>query len=159
LVNRSTEFSGEFRGETVTVLAPALFCSECGYKTVRGDEFEKFQALVADAYRCKKGLLTASEIRARRRALGMSQQEFAAYIKVGIASVKRWELGQVQDRALDELIRIKTDAGHARVIASAVEKHVAEGLKASGRERSDSRRRTPRGKETRRAVRQIRRIG
>jgi transcriptional regulator with XRE-family HTH domain len=53
------------------------------------------------------------EFRRRRQAIHMSQSAFADYFGVGPASIKRWELGQVQDRAMDHLIRLKTDAGEA----------------------------------------------
>jgi hypothetical protein len=38
----------------------------------------------------------------------MSQQEFANFLGVGVASVKRWELGKIQDKLHDDLIRQKT---------------------------------------------------
>jgi hypothetical protein len=44
----------------------------------------------------------------------MSFRAFAAYLKVGEASPKRWEAGLVQDAAMDELIRVKTDLPTAR---------------------------------------------
>ncbi|PIR15264.1 MAG: hypothetical protein COV48_15340, partial [Elusimicrobia bacterium CG11_big_fil_rev_8_21_14_0_20_64_6] len=43
-----------------------------------------------------------------------SQEEFSHYLGVGIASVKRWELGKVQDPAYDELIRLKTNYAYAQ---------------------------------------------
>jgi len=62
----------------------------------------------------------------RRRMLGMSQQDFADYLGVGAASVKRWEAGQIQDRALDELMRLKTDREAARNNLRALEDQVPE---------------------------------
>jgi hypothetical protein len=44
----------------------------------------------------------------------MSQEEFAAYLSVGVASVKRWELGKVQEKSTDDLIRIKCSLPSAR---------------------------------------------
>ena len=44
----------------------------------------------------------------------MSQDEFARYLKVGPASVHRWENGQIQDEALNELLLLKTDVAVAR---------------------------------------------
>jgi DNA-binding XRE family transcriptional regulator len=44
----------------------------------------------------------------------MSQDEFARYLKVGPASVHRWENGQIQDDALNELLILKTDVAAAR---------------------------------------------
>src|ERR1039457_1389110 len=60
----------------------------------------------------------------RRRNLGMSQQQFAKYLGVGSSSVKRWELGWIQDKAMNDLILLRTDpraaeANLAEVLASA----------------------------------------
>jgi hypothetical protein len=40
--------------------------------------------------------------------------DFSDYLGVGNASVQRWEAGQVQDKAMDGLIRLKTDPEAAR---------------------------------------------
>jgi hypothetical protein len=42
-----------------------------------------------------------------REALGMSQATFAKFLRVGEASVKRWETWLVQDAGNDELMRVK----------------------------------------------------
>ena len=39
----------------------------------------------------------------------MSQVQFAEFIGIGVATLKRWELGQIQECAMDELVRLKTD--------------------------------------------------
>jgi hypothetical protein len=44
----------------------------------------------------------------------MTQSEFASYLGPGVASVRRWELGQIQDKAMDMLIRLKTYPAEAR---------------------------------------------
>ena len=59
-------------------------------------------------------LLTSSEIRRIRIDLGMSQEEFATYLSVGVASVKRWELGKAQEKSMDDLVRIKCSLPSAR---------------------------------------------
>jgi putative zinc finger/helix-turn-helix YgiT family protein len=52
------------------------------------------------------GRLTPSEIKVIRCAGAMTQQQFAAKLNVGVASVKRWELGTViQNAAYDQLVR------------------------------------------------------
>jgi hypothetical protein len=56
----------------------------------------------------------------------MTQQQFSEYLGPGIASVKRWESGQVQERAMDELIRLKTDPDAARRNLEALELKVPE---------------------------------
>jgi hypothetical protein len=54
----------------------------------------------------------------------MSQGAFSEYLGTGVASVKRWETGKIQDRAMDELIRLKTDAKAARENFRALERLV-----------------------------------
>ncbi len=110
----------DFRGEKVTVEMEALVCPKCGYQTIPADKAGEFGRLLVQAYQEKRGLLTGAEIRRRRERLGMSQEAFAKWVKVGIASVKRWELGSVQDEAMDELIRLKTDPAAAKANYEAV---------------------------------------
>jgi putative zinc finger/helix-turn-helix YgiT family protein len=88
-------------------------CDQCGYQSVSVGQMAGYGRAVADAYRQAQGLLTSEEIRAARERLAMSQQEFADYLGVGIASVKRWEWGQVQEKSLDKLMRLLTDAVQA----------------------------------------------
>jgi putative zinc finger/helix-turn-helix YgiT family protein len=110
LIEQPADLTAEVKGETVLVPQfPALVCSECGYKTIRGHEMQEYMRAACDVYRRKHSLLTSTEIRDRRERLNQSQEEFARHLDVGIASIKRWELGQVQDRAMDRLIRISTD--------------------------------------------------
>lgn len=105
---------GERNGESFTVRMEGLRCAECGFQTADSGQSSEFTRLVSDAYREKHGLLTSAEIRSRRMQLQMTQQQFAEYLGPGIASVKRWESGQIQDKAMDELIRLKTDATAAK---------------------------------------------
>ena len=104
---RAARFSGEFRGEKYTIKAEAMICAKCRFKAIPGAEMPAFHLSVADLYRTRRGLLTSGEIRSFRAALGMNQSAFARFLKVGEASVKRWESGQIQEDAMDELIRLK----------------------------------------------------
>jgi len=101
--------AGTLRGEKFLVEMMALVCPRCGYATVDGNDMPDYMRRVADAYRSTHGLLTSDEIRQTRMRLGMSQAAFAKHLRVGAASVKRWEMGKVQDASSDELIRLKTD--------------------------------------------------
>jgi putative zinc finger/helix-turn-helix YgiT family protein len=109
MVQKTIKLSGERNGESFTVSIPGLVCSKCGFSTVSNKQSGKFTQAISDAYRAAHGLLTGAELRRLRIELEMSQQEFAEYLGVGVASVKRWECGQIQDKAMDELIRLKTD--------------------------------------------------
>ena len=110
-------FEGEVRDETVSFVMAGLKCEACGRQTVPGSEMQEFMRRAADAYRVRHRLLTSETIRSRRNALGMTQEEFAEWLPAGVASVRRWELGAVQDDAMDELIRLKTDPDEAREAA------------------------------------------
>jgi len=108
-----SKVSGEVRGEPFTVETEAMVCDRCGFQVLTEEQSAGYTAAISDAYRRKHGLLTSEELREARKRLGFSQVQFAKYLKVGVASVKRWEAGLIQDEALDELIRLKTDLGSA----------------------------------------------
>jgi len=98
----------EFHGEKFEVVTSAEECTMCGYKTVTFEQADELRKNTVDAYRLKQNLLTGKEILAIRNSLDLSQIEFARFLHVGVASVKRWETGTiVQSKALDELIRLK----------------------------------------------------
>lgn len=109
LVPAEVILSGEFRGEHFNIAMQGFKCEQCGYGTIHGRDSALFSRRLADAFRSRHGLLTSDEIKGARTRIGMSQGEFAVYLRVGVASVKRWESGQVQDEAMNELIRLKTD--------------------------------------------------
>jgi putative zinc finger/helix-turn-helix YgiT family protein len=109
LQGKTIALVGEARRERFEVRMAGLECPNCGYKTVEGRGMPTFMRLVADEYRKKHELLTSEQLIARRKHLGMSQAEFAAYLQVGEASVKRWELGSIQDKAMNQLIELMTD--------------------------------------------------
>jgi putative zinc finger/helix-turn-helix YgiT family protein len=111
-------------GESFTVETSGLKCDRCGFQTIDSVQSADFTRLISDEYRRAHGLLTSDEIRSRRARLGMSQQRFSEYLGAGVASVKRWELGQIQDRAMDEPIRLKTDLEAARESLRAWEERV-----------------------------------
>src|SRR5262245_18786264 len=107
LERKVIQLSGEVRGEAYTVEMIGLECPNCGHKALEGRDMPEFGRLLADRYRAKHGLLTSEEIRNRRKRLKMNQEEFADWLGVGIASVKRWEMGKIQDEASDALIRTR----------------------------------------------------
>jgi len=115
----------ELKGVELRVRTPGVRCGRCAYQAVRADQMADYGRAVADAYRHRQGLLTSGEIRTARRRLNMSQQGFADYLGVGIASVKRWEWGQVQEKSMDKLMRLLTDAVQAGRNARSVRTRVA----------------------------------
>jgi len=86
-----------------------LRCDNCRWETQDIAGAAELARQATDVYRRKHHLLTGEEIRLRRERLNLSQEGFSEWLRVGVASVKRWEGAQVQERAMDELIRLKTD--------------------------------------------------
>ena len=103
LVRQLAEIDGTIKKKTYAVKTSALVCDECQHASIEGVDMPEYMRKVADAYRRDHGLYTSDEIRAIRGKL--TQQRFADAIGVGVASVKRWELGLVQDKGNDKLIR------------------------------------------------------
>jgi putative zinc finger/helix-turn-helix YgiT family protein len=99
----------EFRGEAFRIQMPALACAKCGWIAVDLQQADELRKRTADAYRKKHGLLTSDEIKAFRKLLRKTQREFAAFLGVGEASVKRWETWLPQEKGNDNLIRMKCE--------------------------------------------------
>ncbi len=110
----------EFKGEVVKVKMVASACTKCGWTTVTLAQADELRRRTADAYRQKHGLLTSEQIKALRKLLNKSQREFAAFLGVGEASVKRWETWLVQEKGSDQLMRMKCEkAIHEQLLKSA----------------------------------------
>ena len=100
----SSGIEGTRRGESFIIRSEALVCPKCGFKTVPREKAADFSLRVANAYRKAHGLLTSLEIKDLRSRLQMSQKQFADFLQVGVASVKRWEVGEIQDAAMNRLM-------------------------------------------------------
>ena len=99
----------ELKGERVSVTLNAPQCMNCGRVVILGKNTRACHRAVSDAYRRKVGLLTIGEIDRLRRNLKMTWPEFASYVFVGIATLKRWRRGEIQTQALDRLVRLRAD--------------------------------------------------
>src|SRR4051794_40150042 len=91
LINKVAEVEGEVRGEKYTVRTEATICDRCGSQVLSHSQSTAYGIAIADAYRKKHGLLTSKELKDIRRKLHMNQQQFAHFVGVSSASVKRWE--------------------------------------------------------------------
>jgi putative zinc finger/helix-turn-helix YgiT family protein len=106
LQQRIASLTGSRKGESFTVDMEALVCPKCAFKTVPRERAAQFALRTANAYRKAHGLLTSLEIKDLRGRLRMTQKQFNEFLHVGEASVKRWELGEIQSPAMDRLIRL-----------------------------------------------------
>lgn len=107
----------DFKGETITVSTPSYVCENCEFTLTDTEQMNAFRRAVSDRYREIKGLLTSEDIKAYRNKLGMSQEQFADYLKVGVASIKRWETYFIQDASQDDHIRLKCDKEYSELIS------------------------------------------
>jgi len=101
------------RGVEISYEAESYVCPVCGLEAATVEQAARMQRAIADAYRRKVGLLTGEEIRRGRERHGWSQGEFARRAGVGIASIKRWEGGLIQSRAMDNLLRRTLEGNHS----------------------------------------------
>jgi putative zinc finger/helix-turn-helix YgiT family protein len=114
---KNCRFTPEVKGEEVEVVVPAMVCVKCHTPLMNDEQMNQLRKKAADAYRKMYGLLTSEEIVNFRLLFAMSQAAFANYLKVGEASIKRWETYFVQDVGQDEHIRLKCDEAYAEYSA------------------------------------------
>lgn len=119
--SKNMRFNPEIRGEEVEVVVPAFVCTQCQTPLMDGEQMNFLRRTAADKYRKQHTLLTSEEIINYRASLGMSQAAFANYLKVGEASIKRWETYYVQDVVQDDHIRLKCDEAYAELNALEVQ--------------------------------------
>jgi putative zinc finger/helix-turn-helix YgiT family protein len=122
---RVVKTTGEYRGEKFTIEVQGRECEKCGHVTIPGRSMPVFMIAVADAYRVSHGLLTTDEIKQARARLRLSQVDFAEYVGIGLATLKRAELGEVQSKGIDELIRVKTDTAYAQQVIENLFRRIA----------------------------------
>lgn len=95
----------EFRDMNLSIKVDLYKCNECGLEAGNADQTAKIQRTISDAYRKKTGLLTSVEIRAARKRMGLTQSDLADQLRIGIASIKRWERGLIQTKSMDKALR------------------------------------------------------
>lgn len=110
---KNCRLTPEIKGEIVEVVVSAMVCVKCHAPLMNDEQMSELRKITADAYRRAHGLLTSEEIIHFRSLFGMSQAAFAHYLKVGEASIKRWETYFIQEVGQDEHIRLKCDEAYA----------------------------------------------
>jgi putative zinc finger/helix-turn-helix YgiT family protein len=112
VVEYSTEMDHDGRSYSLTIPRLELLeCKDCHARVLTDTAHER----LSEALRAKAGLLTPQEIRKQREMLGLTQKDLAACLKVAEATVARWEAGgQIQQRAMDTLLRLFFDVPQAR---------------------------------------------
>jgi len=97
------------RGDTISVEVEYYKCAKCGEKFLvpapQNDPFEKAYRL----YRQKNRMLQPEEIRDFRRRYNITQGELANLLRLGGATISRYETGKIQDESHDTLLRLALD--------------------------------------------------
>jgi len=104
---KKMEKTTTFKGVDVSFEADAYVCPQCGLEAGTVQSAGAVQRTIADAYREKMDLLTGEEIKALRKARGLTQQDIAELMNIGIASIKRWETGLIQSKSMDQALRMQ----------------------------------------------------
>ncbi len=102
------------KNQPFEVIIPCNVCKKCKTPLMDTEQMNLLRRAASDKYREEHHLLTSQEIIQRREHLKLSQLGFAEYLKVGEASVKRWESYYIQDASQDDHIRMKCDLVTAR---------------------------------------------
>jgi putative zinc finger/helix-turn-helix YgiT family protein len=88
---------------SLTVHVPVIQCDACGGEVTAAAAEEIRHAAVCHHL----GRLSPNEVRAIREQYGLTQQEWANKTKLGVASIKRWESGNlIQNEAMDCYMRL-----------------------------------------------------
>ena len=98
-----------FRGMEIPCQVEAYICPECGLEAGTINSAGAIQQELADAFRKRTGLLTGDEIKSLRKKRGFTQQALADLLKIGVASVKRWETGLIQSKSMDHALRLQLE--------------------------------------------------
>jgi putative zinc finger/helix-turn-helix YgiT family protein len=95
-----------FRGIDIIFQAQHYVCPVCSIEVGTINQTTATQRAISDAYRKAVYLLTSKEIVEGRKKLKLSQEALARRMKVGIASIKRWEGGLIQSKSMDKALRM-----------------------------------------------------
>jgi len=105
LIKKSTKRM-KFRGVEINFQVEHYMCPVCSLEAGSIDQTSATQRAISDAYRKGVNLLTGKEIREGRKRLNLTQDALAKRMSVGIASIKRWEGGLIQSKAMDKALRM-----------------------------------------------------
>jgi putative zinc finger/helix-turn-helix YgiT family protein len=94
----------KFKGVDIDYTVNCFICPTCGLEAGTLSQGADIQKTIADAYRKKIGLMTGSEIIEGRKKQHLTQATLANRMKVGIASIKRWETGIIQSKSMDKML-------------------------------------------------------
>ncbi|QPM68153.1 type II TA system antitoxin MqsA family protein [Atribacter laminatus] len=98
------------KGEPIEVLAQVAVCPQCNQDLYDDELDSQTQQSIFNQYRQKHGLLTSEEILRIREKYKLSQKAFSRLLGFGEVTIHRYELGSIQEKTHDLLIRQAEDA-------------------------------------------------
>jgi putative zinc finger/helix-turn-helix YgiT family protein len=102
-----------------------LQCERCGAIILDDSANERLD----QALRSEAGILSPTEIRQNREALGLTRQQLADLLRISMFTLTRWETGaQIQQRAMDTLLRLFFQSSEARRLLAVPGGIGAEGM-------------------------------
>ena len=113
------------RGEQVSVSGNANVCTECDNPL--GDKlFDDLIQKAYDKYRVLHGMLNAQEIKAIREGYCLTQTLFARILKIGEATLQRYERGSLPSLALHDLLARARDRDQFLDLIEEAKGHLTE---------------------------------
>ena len=108
----------EYEGRILDIHIPDLEaprCEHCGEPVL--DDAANLR--ISREVRLHLGLLTPEQIRLNRESIGQTQDQLASQLGLPVATLSRWESGhQLQQRAMDRLLRLYFTSPEARIVLS-----------------------------------------
>lgn len=104
-VVRTSEEEVRVRDTYVRIVRHRAFCGRCGSEMDVRTLFDQDQIAAFDAYKDAKGLVTAQELIAFRKAIGYSAVKLSRALGLGDKTITRLENGDIQSASVDMLLK------------------------------------------------------
>jgi putative zinc finger/helix-turn-helix YgiT family protein len=95
-----------FKGVDLDIKSEIYVCKRCGIEAGTIKQAAAIQAVIANTYRAKTGLLTGSEINTLRKSSGLTLVQLSTLLGLLESTIKGWETCIVQSRKEDTELRL-----------------------------------------------------
>lgn len=95
-----------FKGVDLDIKSERYVCPRCGIESGTIKQAAAIQAVIANTYRAKAGLLTGIEIKTLRKSSGLTLVQLATLLGLFENTIKGWETCIVQSRKEDASLRL-----------------------------------------------------
>jgi HTH-type transcriptional regulator / antitoxin MqsA len=96
-----------YRGQTITVDQPGLYCGACGESMISGVDMKATEAAYLEFKARVDGVLSPREVARIREKLGLSQRRASEILGGGVRSFQKYESGKTMlSDAMSNLLRV-----------------------------------------------------